>query len=402
MNAKKIIAPVLAFALVIACLFALNTITAPVISENESASLLGPLAEVLPGSGNLQEMVLDDLPAKVNAIYEDESGAGYAVKLSTSEGYTKNPIELALGVSSDGKIKGLQITEYPDTKEVGDEFIASFNEQDSALAGVDLVAGATYSSSAIKGAVEEALAYMAENGFITAGVKSDSQIFAEMLPALCPGMANASGILQLTEDSTDTLMIASNGSTAAAVIPGDTALLQIKNINGDFVTYDAEGKIANAALCDELAAVELSSTASRDEGKIKTLAGDGAELEEIALDGIYNCVTSAFSVTTPDGKYYAFGTSPYAYSNEVMPVYFIIDENGAISKMTAPDFILFGDYFSDYDLDKTAYKEGFQGITGDTFTEETALISGATMSSDAVSMATKAAFEAFAILGGAN
>lgn len=403
MKAKKIITPVLAFVIVIACLFGLNSITAPIIAENESASLLGPLAEVLPGAASFKEVVLEDLPGTVTAIYEESNGLGYSAKLSTTEGYTGNPIELALGVSSEGKITGVQITEYADTKDVTEEFITSFNDKDSALSGVDLVSGATYSSSAIRNAVGTALEYMAENGMISAGVKSDAQIFAEMLTSVAPGMANESGILQLTEDSTENLMKAVNGSCAAAIISnGDASLLQIVNINCDFVTYDNKGNEVNEALCDELSGLGLASTADRDMKKLKKLAGDGAELEELSLDGIYSCVTSAFKVTTPDGTYYAFGTSPYAYSNEIMPVYFIIDGNGAIYKMTAPSFILHDDYFSDYTLDKNSYKAGFEGLTKDTFTDDVALITGATMSANAIKMATDAAFEAFSLIGGAN
>ena len=403
MKAKQIIAPLLAFIIVIACLFGINSFTAPIIAENEFSSLLGPLAEVLPEASQLNEITLEGLPETVTSVYEDVDGVGYAVKLSTTQGYTGSPIELALGISSDGKVTGLQITEYADTKDVTDDFIYSFVEKDSALSGVDLVSGATYSSSAIKNAVGDALNYMADNGMITAGIKSDSQIFAEMLPALAPDMANASGILQLSEDSSDNLMISLNEFCAAFVISnGDSSLVQIINADGFFVTYDAEGNIVNEALCSELESVSLSNTVDRDLNKLTNLAGDNAELEAIPLDGIYNCVTSAFKVTTPDGTYYAFGTSPYAYSNEIMPVYFILDENGAISKMTAPDFILFGEYFTSYDLDKDSYKEGFNGLSADTFTDDVALISGATMSSDAVSMATKAVFDAFAILGCAN
>ena len=398
---KKIIAPILAFVLVIAGLFFLNNFTAPVIAENASASLMGPLAEVLPGASGLTEMELADLPESVVGIYQENTGLGYSLKLSTDKGYTGNPIELALGVSSDGKITGLQITDYQDTKDVTDEFIASFNEKDSALAGVDLVSGATFSSSAIRNAVSEALEYMAANGMITAGVKSDSQIFTEMLPQVFPGMANASGILQLTDDSTEQLMKASNGTGAAAIIEGDGAsYLQIVNINGDYKTFDAEGNEVNLALCDDLAALTFENTAGSDKSRIETLAGEGAVAEEIPLEGLFNSVTSAFVVTTPDATYYGFGTSPYAYANEVMPVFFLIDENGAIAKMTAPNFILHGEYFSSYTLDKDSYKEGFIGQTADTFSDDIALISGATMSSDAVATAANDVFEAFSLIGG--
>ena len=391
----KALKPILAFVLVAACLFGLNIVTAPKIAENASASLLGPLANVLPGAGNLVEEDLADLPETVSAIYKDEGGAGYSVKLSTTQGYTKEAIEAALGVSSDGKITGLEITEFPDTKEVSEDFIASFTDKDSALDGVDLVAGVTFSSSAIKNAVSDALNYMADNGMITAGVKGDAQILKELLPQVFPGMANAQGILQLTEDSTDEMMLAANGSGPAAIFAdGDSTYLQICNVNGNVKTFDVNGAEVDAAAVTDTSIV---STADADKARIEALAGDGAKVEEIPLEGVFNCVTSAFKV---NDNMYGFGVRPYAYANEVMPIYFIIDGNGAIVKMTAPELILHGEYFTSYTLDAPSYKEGFVGKTADTFTDETALISGATMSSDAVSMATKAAFAAYEILKG--
>ena len=396
---KKILAPAIAFVLVIACLFGLNSLTAPVIQANSAASLMGPLADVLPGYTNLEQLDFSDLPETVNSIFKDSKDAGYSAKLVTTQGYTGNPIELALGVSSEGKISGLQITEFQDTRDVTDEFIASFVEKDSALAGVDLVSGATFSSSAIKNAVADALNYMADNGMITAGVKSASQVFTEMLPSIFPGIANAQGILQLTEESTEDFMAAVNGSGAAAIVESDgESFLQIVNINGDVKTLDVTGNEVEKNLCEALSSLSFNSTADVDEAKIKKLAGKEAVLEEIPLTGVFNCVTSAFKITTPDGSYYGFGTRPYAYSNELMPVYFMIGEDGAIAKMTAPEFILYSDYFSQYELDKKAYKAGFEGVTADSFSDDICFISGATMSSEAISMATKAAFDAFSVI----
>ena len=73
----------------------------------------------------------------------------------------------------------------------------------------------------------------------------------------------------------------------------------------------------------------------------------------------------------------------------------MLDEHGAIVAMRAKELILHSDYFSSYTLDNTAYREGFLGLTADEYTGEEALISGATMSSDAVDTATRDVFEAF-------
>ena len=76
----------------------------------------------------------------------------------------------------------------------------------------------------------------------------------------------------------------------------------------------------------------------------------------------------------------------------------VLDENGAIVKMTCDELILYAEYFTTYTLDEPSYKEGFVGLTTDSYTGEQAFISGATMSSDAVDIATKDAFAAFAAI----
>ena len=97
---------------------------------------------------------------------------------------------------------------------------------------------------------------------------------------------------------------------------------------------------------------------------------------------------------------YAFAARPYGYSNEVMELWYVLDENGAIVSMRAKELILYSEYFSNYTLNEASYKEGFIGLTADGYTGEQALISGATMSSDAVDTATRDVFEAFGLLNG--
>ena len=68
--------------------------------------------------------------------------------------------------------------------------------------------------------------------------------------------------------------------------------------------------------------------------------------------------------------------------------------------MTADELIFHAEYFSNYTLDPTSYKAGFAGLTADTWSGEQAVISGATMTSDAVKTSTDDIFEAYNILKG--
>lgn len=60
--------------------------------------------------------------------------------------------------------------------------------------------------------------------------------------------------------------------------------------------------------------------------------------------------------------------------------------------------ILDSEYYNGYTLDESAYKAGFEGLTAETFDESVTLISGATITSDAVATATRDVFAAFEAL----
>ena len=74
------------------------------------------------------------------------------------------------------------------------------------------------------------------------------------------------------------------------------------------------------------------------------------------------------------------------------------DADGEIVMMNAKEFILEKEYFSKYTLDAPSYKEGFVGLTGETMTDDVAFISGATVTTNAVKVATRDVFDAFATL----
>ena len=74
---------------------------------------------------------------------------------------------------------------------------------------------------------------------------------------------------------------------------------------------------------------------------------------------------------------------------------FVLDGTGKIVSMNADELILEKEYFSSYTLDESSYKAGFTGLTADSFTAEDTLITGATLSSNAVKTAVYDVFAAF-------
>ena len=421
---------VLIFAVFALVLFGINIFAAPLIEANGSAQQFAPLYSVMPEAKGF-ELIYDandsaasalvDVPETVQAIYSETSGLGYAIRLSTTQGYTKEPIEFTIAIDAEGKISGTELTAYPDTKDFGADYPGSFIGQDSALGDVGLVAGVTYSSSAFKNAVSDVFAALIGNGLVGAGVKSDAQILTELSVQVFTGLANRDGVAQVEEPEIaegqftfiQKIMKALNGSGFAFVAKdGESSYLLIANVSGTVRVYDIEGKdvteTANAAMVEEAssyAAANTVSTADAELKKLRTMVSEGAELTALSLGDAFNSVTGAYRIADGETTLYGFCARPYAYSNQPIAVYFVLDENGAIVSMASDEIILFGEYFTSYELDESQYKEGFAGLTADSFTGEQALISGATASTNAMTVATEdvfAAFQAISATDGGN
>ena len=421
---------VLIFAVFALVLFGINIFAAPLIEANGSAQQFAPLYSVMPEAKGF-ELIYDandsaasalvDVPETVQAIYSETSGLGYAIRLSTTQGYTKEPIEFTIAIDAEGKISGTELTAYPDTKDFGADYPGSFIGQDSALGDVGLVAGVTYSSSAFKNAVSDGFAALIANDLVGAGVKSDAQILTELSVQVFTGLANRDGVAQVEEPEIaegqftfiQKIMKALNGSGFAFVAKdGESSYLLICNVSGAVRVYDIEGKditdTANAAMVEEAssyAAANTVSTADAELKKLRTMVSEGAELTALPLDDVFNSVTGAYRVTDGETTLYGFCARPYAYSNQPIAVYYVLDENGAIVSMACDEIILFGEYFTSYELDEAKYKEGFAGLTAGSFTGEQTLISGATASTNAMTVAIEdvfAAFQAISATDGGN
>ena len=421
---------VLIFAVFALVLFGINIFAAPLIEANGSAQQFAPLYSVMPEAKGF-ELIYDandsaasalvDVPETVQAIYSETSGLGYAIRLSTTQGYTKEPIEFTIAIDAEGKISGTELTAYPDTKDFGADYPGSFIGQDSALGDVGLVAGVTYSSSAFKNAVSDGFAALIGNGLVGAGVKSDAQILTELSVQVFTGLANRDGVAQVEEPEIaegqftfiQKIMKALNGSGFAFVAKdGESSYLLIANVSGTVRVYDIEGKdvteTANAAMVEEAssyAAANTVSTADAELKKLRTMVSEGAELTALSLGDAFNSVTGAYRIADGETTLYGFCARPYAYSNEPIAVYYVLDENGAIVSMACDEIILFGEYFTSYELDEAKYKEGLTGLTASSFTGEQTLISGATASTNAMTVAIEdvfAAFQAISATDGGN
>ncbi len=143
---------------VVALLLALtNSITAPVIKEQENAAVNDSLKKVLPNGANFQTVDISkfELPLTVEEAYSEDNG-GYVIKLKTA-GYGSNLI-LMCGINKEGVVEGVEYISGNET--LGVETTYGENLKNATVDTVDkveTVAGATKTTSAFKNAVKDAL-----------------------------------------------------------------------------------------------------------------------------------------------------------------------------------------------------------------------------------------------------
>lgn len=406
---KTFVILVLIVAIFGGAMYALNLYTGPIIEKNNAGAANDRLNSVMAGGAAYEDITatLSDLPATVTAVHKETSGLGYVIEATATSDYTGGaPMDILIGVDSTGVICGIQLVSHSESLIFGADYPNTYIGKDSALAGVELYAGSTFSSTAFKNSVSAALNALAANNLIAAGVKGDDQILTEMIPTVAPGFTKlleetASGNIQKA-------FKAENGAGFAYIMTaGEKSYLAVVNAMGACKVYDTEGNDVtadNAALADEAktdAAAKQAAYLDPFKSKIEKMMAGAADITPITLD-TFNTVVSAASFTFEGATYYAFYSRSVGFHQ--MDIYFIIDANGAITKMDAKQFIFEEEYFMTFGgMDVTAYKDGFVGITGDTFTGEEVIIATATMTSNAVKQATEDTFDAFnALKGGAQ
>jgi len=158
---KPILVLTLICLVITAALAITNQKTAPVIAETERAKAEAAQKEVLPDADSFKQMELAELPASVKAVFKADNGAGYVFML-TAKGYG-GEMSLICGMDADGLIKACKTLSQSETQGLGSkttlpEFRDQFVGKDSSLSGVETISGATISSKAYIGAINDAFA----------------------------------------------------------------------------------------------------------------------------------------------------------------------------------------------------------------------------------------------------
>ena len=150
--------------IVAALLAAVNLITGPEIERRKAEAITASLTEVMPdGRFNTKPDELgDDAPKTIKAVYTDLNGGGKVFVLETSSEYTSGAnMGITVAIDNDGNIIGVKLTSYSETKDFGKNYPDSYVGLNAdGVASAPLVSGVTYSSSAFRSAIFDAMKYI--------------------------------------------------------------------------------------------------------------------------------------------------------------------------------------------------------------------------------------------------
>ena len=405
---KSIILPVIVVVLAFAILYCVNLWTYPTIVQARMQGEVGPAMDVMPNAKGFMELKLDNVPSTVETVYEETSGQGYVVKVSTKAGFTKEAIVFYIAIDKDNKVQKINVTAYPETREVGEGYVDAFIGSDSTLSTVELVAGVTYSSSAIKNGVADAFKALSDNGLIVAAKKEPKQLYEELMPVVFGTAVNPAGMMS-QEDFTSKVggvvraqKATNEGAVAYWYAEGEENYAVITNGRIAKV-YDLEGNEVSSlsssvlsSLMDE-AKTLVKDNSSSDGKRFKKYVPD-SKVTEIDVP-LFNNVTTAFECVNENGTYYGFGVRPYAFDNEALTMYISIDDKGAIYSFNCSALYVDPEYFTHSEPEN--YTGGLVGVT-DSWSGEEALITGATLTSEAVRDAINDVFDSFKAIKGGN
>lgn len=162
-NVKSIVVLSVICLVVAVVLAGVNFITAPIIKESQEKAVMESLKSALPDATDLSEIDLKQLdkPDCVEKVYKDEGGCGYAVTVTTSSSYSQSPMAFTVGIDTEGRIVNIELTNYKETKDFGADYPNGYiGLADEEIGNVALFSGATYSSTAFRTALSEAVGFV--------------------------------------------------------------------------------------------------------------------------------------------------------------------------------------------------------------------------------------------------
>ena len=261
---------------VMAILLALtNSITAPIIKQNQDAAANEALRVVMPEGEGFEKMDVSSytLPATVTEVYKEANG-GYVVTLTTA-GYGSGFV-IMCGVSADGTVTGAVCLASTETLGYEKTFGESFTGKDAAgVDAVDTISGATKTSSAYKNAIKDALNTAIILGGGSVDLRDPAQILNDNLSAALPAGEGKFTKLFIAEviEGIDAVYTADNGKGYVFVI-GEEFIPVDESGNTDNTTVKTAYDILVASATEDIDLTAYAETLKYVTSAKKTATGN--------------------------------------------------------------------------------------------------------------------------------
>ncbi len=388
-NIKNLLVFVLICTVMTLFLATTNYFTSPIIEENQNASANKALLEVMPNGKGFEPMDITTftLPATVSEVYKETFGQGYVIKMVTT-GYGSDMV-IMCGVDVNGVVTGAVCLSSNETlskeKTYGENFT---NKDEAGVEAVDIISGATKTTSAYKNAVKDALNTAIILGGGSVDIRSEEEILNDNLNSALPTGEKKFEKLFLVEvlDGIDAVYVAENQS-GYVFVAGEEFI----GVNADG-TLVAEG-VQNAEVYKD-ALDKIKATTFKEINLSKY-----AQLKDTIISA--KKTASGNYVIEAKGAGYGIkgGNEYHPASNEYIIVRVAISKDyKIIDCITVSEAETDG--LGDACADKSFYGQ-FVGKTDKNYTEIDA-ISGATLTTDGYKQAIERAFAAVkTIKGGA-
>ncbi|MBQ0072359.1 MAG: FMN-binding protein, partial [Spirochaetales bacterium] len=388
---SQLVLLIVALVVFVALLTGLNAVTAPMIEANNNSAEFEPLYAVMSSAKSFQKLDVA-APLTVRSVWKETSGQGYVVRCATNKGYTGEYIELTVAIGTDGKISGISLDSYPETKDFGVEtYPQTYVGNDSTLAGVQIVGGVTYSSSAFKGAVADAFSVLIDNGFIGAGVKEASQVITEMIPVVNADMCSESGQLQAktveASSAVKKAWVSDSGKSVAYWIENNGDYLAVIDADGAITVFDLDAKTVSNASVEKIADDEyqalLNAQAGQDLAEIMPLIPGAKGFKKLNVAAA-DTVKSVWQETSGLG-YVVRSTTNKGFTHEYINLSTAFTADGKISNIVLETYPETRDFGADYPTTFIGQDSTLSGVS---------LVAGVTYSSSAFKGAVADAFAA--------
>lgn len=398
-------------------LSSVNMLTEPIIKKAEAAKEDAAYIEVLPNATEFTDVELgDDVPASVKAMKKDEGGSGYAFKLLATATYSGTPMNVIVGIGADGKITKMSFVEYTDSPGIGtpEGFDELFRGKDNTTTDND--AGATVTTNALKAVLNDAYAVLGKYSTIE---QSDEQKLVNIYGKIMPWASNSASGASKFEAVDLSAFDGVNPAVTAAFAPAtkvgyvllvkkgeDNLAVGVNAFGKAYAVYDLDGNEITDGVDEVKAAAESLPPVYLDKAKtaerrlkaafktaVSEEAANSLTAEVVRLENISSTVEAAFKVTAANKEYYAFFATAFGFHGNVQVLY-VTDKEGNIviyKTVSQSESAGYGD--------KIASEDYVAGITGniDALSDDSVMVSGATVTSEAVKLAKndiKAAFAA--------